>query len=280
MANYYPDAISDPGNDAGEYTDTGEPKGLLHTTEGKSYSGSKAAYIANNSWPHFTATYETGSFKIYQHNPLNKPSRSLRNEAGGVQTNRDNVIQIELVGTADRTKADSWGSFYVGNWPRGYYDGIKKWMRWVEANHHVPKKCTVTFKTYPESYGSNGVRLTGSQWDAYSGWLGHMHAPENTHGDPGLIDIDYLLEDDDDMYGWTEDEFKTVIRNIIKQEVPKIVQAEVDERFATGGSLTRVNIAGSTAVTSLIELALQRSASFNSLQEQVKHIHDTVMGGN
>jgi hypothetical protein len=28
---------------------------------------------------------------------------------------------------------------------------------------------------------------------AYRGWLGHQHAPENRHWDPGAIDIDNLI---------------------------------------------------------------------------------------
>ena len=196
---WYPAAIVDRGNDSGAYTDLGEPKGLLHTTEGKSYAGARGAYVQNNSWPHFTATYENGRFVIYQHNSVLVASRSLRNESGGVQTNRDNVVQIELVGTADRNKASSWGAQYSGNFPKGYLDGIAAWMRWVEAVRGVPRRSTVTWKAYPESYGANGVRLSGAQWDAYSGWLGHQHAPENSHGDPGLIDIKYLLSGEDDM---------------------------------------------------------------------------------
>lgn len=193
MTDWFPEATRDLGNDSGTYTDTGEPKGLLHTTEGKTYAGAKSAYTANNSWPHATCTYERGVFQIWQHVPLSKPSRALRNEAGGVQTNRDNVVQLEIVGTADRNKAGTWGAQYVENFPRPYLDGIARWMRFVNLNHGVPNRCAVVFKRYPESYGANGVRLSGSVWDAYSGWLGHQHAPENTHGDPGLIDIAYLL---------------------------------------------------------------------------------------
>jgi hypothetical protein len=251
MADIYPDAIQDPGNDSGEYTDTGEAKGLLHTTEGKSYSGAKGAYETNNSWPHFTATYETGTFKIYQHNRLSVPSRSLRNESGGVQTNRDNVIQIELVGTADKNKASSWGDQYVGNFPKPYLDGIAKWMRWVEANHGVPRRSTVSWKAYPDSYGANGVRLSGTEWDAYSGWLGHQHAPENSHGDPGLINIEYLLGEDDDMALSDDD----------KQWLRLMVRNAIDDRFTASGTDTRVQIAGQDTdpqVTGLIEHAINR----------------------
>lgn len=193
MADWWSEAIIDRGNDSGTYTDLGEPKGLLHTTEGKTYAGARQAYVLNNSWPHATVTFQAGIFRCYQHVPLSKPARALRNESGGVQTNRDNVIQLEIVGTADRHNASTWGDQYVENFPQEYLDGIARWMRFVETNHRVPRRCTVKFIRYPESYGANGVRLTGPQWDAYTGWLGHQHAPENTHGDPGLIDMVYLL---------------------------------------------------------------------------------------
>jgi len=223
MGDIYPDAIVDNGNDSGEYTDNGEPKGLLHTTEGKSYAGARSAYVANNSWPHFTATHERGFFQIYQHNPLSRPSRSLRNLAGGVQTNRDNIIQIELVGSCDTSKK-SWGPQYVENFPKTYLDGIRKWMRWVEANHGVPRRSTVTFWPYPKSSGNTSIRLSGPAFDAYSGWLGHQHAPENTHGDPGLINIDYLLSSTD----WFDMATKAELDAVIKANIPAIVDAVWD----------------------------------------------------
>lgn len=188
-----PFAIIDIGNNASTYTDEGEPKGLLHTTEGKTYASAKSAYTINNSWPHMTATYERGFFQLYQHNPITLAARSLRNLPGGVETNRDRIFQIELVGTADINKKDTWGTQYVENFPVAYLDGIAKTMRWAEAQLLIPPVCTLTFKSYPSSFGNNGVRLTGPQFDSYSGWLGHQHAPENDHGDPGLINIKYLL---------------------------------------------------------------------------------------
>jgi hypothetical protein len=232
MADWFPEAIRDPGNDSGKYTDTGEPKGLLHTTEGKTYAGARQAYVLNNSWPHATCTYETGRFVIYQHVPLSKPSRALRNQVGGGETNRDNVIQLEIVGTADRHKAGSWGTQYVENFPTPYLDGIARWMRFVNQNRGVPNRCTVKFKTYPESYGaSNGIRLSSSKWDAYTGWLGHQHAAENTHGDPGAIAIDYLLsqaeEPSEDDLPYTDEQLNAMMRDAVADE------------FSTPGSRTR-----------------------------------------
>jgi hypothetical protein len=36
---------------------------------------------------------------------------------------------------------------------------------------------------------SSPIRLTRQQWDAYSGQLGHQHAPQNDHWDPGRLDL-------------------------------------------------------------------------------------------
>src|SRR5678815_635081 len=194
MLAWYPLAITDKGNNAGPYTDVDDPKGLLHTTEGKNYAGARAAYVTNNSWPHFTCTYEHGFFRCYQHVSLALASRALKNLGGGVQTNTDNVVQIELVGSCDVANKN-WGPQYVENFPEGYLSGIRDLMIFIEEQKGVPPICNVTFKSYPSSSGTNnGVRLTNSQWDSYTGWLGHQNVPENTHGDPGLINISYLLK--------------------------------------------------------------------------------------
>ncbi len=169
--------------DAGSFTGGGH-KGRFHTTEGATAAGAIAAYRNNGSWPHFTASFEGGTFRIWQHIALNRASRSLVHLAGHVETNRNNVIQIELVGSAVHPPSAS-----------GYLAGISTWMRWVEANFSVPRRSTVTFKAYPGSYGANnGVRLSESAWNAYSGWLGHENCPENLHGDPGALNIHALLQ--------------------------------------------------------------------------------------
>jgi len=39
------------------------------------------------------------------------------------------------------------------------------------------------------------VRLSNAEWRVYTGWCGHQHAPSrNTHGDPGAINIAFLLD--------------------------------------------------------------------------------------
>lgn len=182
------------GNNAGRYTQ-GSPKGLLHTTEGKTFAGALAAYRNNNSWPHFTVSYEKGFFQVWQHLDIVVAARSLKAGRNGVETNRNRVVQIEIVGTCDIRNKDSWGKQYVGNFPKGYLDGIKELMRWIERNHGVPRKWFAkALIAYPFSYGTNnGVRLSAEDWTLGSGWCGHQNAFNNLHGDPGLLNITYLL---------------------------------------------------------------------------------------
>lgn len=53
----------------------------------------------------------------------------------------------------------------------------------------------MSWPAYPGSYGTGAAqRLSGSAWQTYRGVCGHMHVPENSHGDPGNIPIGSILE--------------------------------------------------------------------------------------
>lgn len=201
-----------PGNSAGPYSSPVD-KFLIHTTEGGTVDGAIAAYRKNNSWPHLTVQAFWGRTPdICGHLDLNVSARSLRNMAGGVQTNTDGVVQLEVVGAATRPGDIDWGTI-----ARLVIGPICRTMG-------IPVQSAVTWLAYPASYGKSKVRLSGPEWTSYRGLLGHQHAPENDHGDPGAIPIDVILaaagsttaapsqlpEDDDMPYlhfsqhtGWT-----------------------------------------------------------------------------
>jgi len=174
--------FSVPGNSAGAFTSP-RIKFLIHTTEGTSIEGAVGAYRANNSWPHDTVDFMFGHpYRICHHLSYDVAGRSLRNEAGGVQTNTAGVVQVEVVGFATRPDQIDWRAFavdYLG--PRCRQLGI-------------PIASSVTWVAYPASYGKNArQRLSGSAWLSYRGILGHEHCPENDHGDPGAIPIQLIL---------------------------------------------------------------------------------------
>lgn len=233
---WYPEATKMAASEDGGSWKGGGRKGLLHTTEIRTSEASLGSYLSSTFWPHFTAAFEDGHFRIWQHIGLDRAGRALGNLAGGVETNRANVIQIELVGTASEDVAGQWGpefaDLYVERWPAEYLAGIAAWMRWVEANFDVPRRSTVRFLHFPESFGAdNPNRLAASDWVAYAGWLGHQHVPEQKHGhgDPGLVDIGALLrgteEDisvvDERTKEYLDDQFTAVLHRV-NQAVQRI----------------------------------------------------------
>jgi hypothetical protein len=177
--------------DGGSILDGYGAKGLWHTTETAGFPS-----YSTNYFPHMTVAVVDGRFQARQHIPFNRAARALRNESGGVQTNRTGVKQVEIVTRADIV--DEHGL------DPAMEDGLAEWATWLRAEWGVPMTCSVTFKSYPSSYGKgNGVRLGFSAWERYAGWCGHQHAPENDHGDPGALDWRRILraEEMDEMTG-------------------------------------------------------------------------------
>ncbi len=170
---------------------------ILHTTEGPnwpSYDGGKNA-------PHITIKVNprTGACEWRQHYPLNRSSRALKNLPGGVETNTDDTIQVELIGTCDPRAMTGWAKDSL-LWPAAeekHLAGVRTILKAICAATDVPfvDAAPRGWKSYPSSYANGaGQRLTNREWSAARGILGHQHVPENTHGDPGNIPISRLLK--------------------------------------------------------------------------------------
>ncbi|MDT3396575.1 hypothetical protein RKE29_07955 [Streptomyces sp. B1866] len=145
-------------------------------------------YGGGASAPNFTALPDirAGKLRWFQHFDFDVSARALVNRSGGVETNTANAVQVELVGTCDPDHRASWGRQKAGTdylyWPDApdwALAELARFVRWAHDHHGVRLESTVVWKAYPGSYGANGVRLTGAQWGAYYGWLGHQHVPEN-----------------------------------------------------------------------------------------------------
>ena len=210
---------------SGRYTG-GPAKGLLHTTE----TPGLPDYQGGATAPHFTAVPDSRARTVvpWQHYDTARPARALRNESGGVQTNNDTCIQIELAGTCDPAYFSRWRATYPGliYWPQAptwALDGVARLMRWIEQAHGIPRVSTTRpWLPYPRSYGSsNGQRMTPSEWDNFAGWCGHQHADENVHGDPGDINITYLLSgtQEDDV---TPEDRQAIVDAVVAQRGPAI----------------------------------------------------------
>ena len=165
------------GTNAGVYSG-GPFKGVLHTTEGASAAGAIGAFRSSGSWPHFLVGPDGA---VWQFVDTVRAARALRNLGGGVETNRDSAIQIEITGFAGQPLAHL----------PVQMDAVRELMKWVEANHGV--KAKGPGRPFATRYGQDALRFSNAEWDAFDGWCGHCHVSENLHWDPGAIDLDYLL---------------------------------------------------------------------------------------
>jgi hypothetical protein len=230
-----------PGNSAGPMNGDGSRKALIHTTEGPTIAGAVAAYRANNSWPH--KTVDLRRRLVAEHLALSVAARSLQNLPGGAdQTNKDGdvLIQYELVGSATNPASigspedlDWFGREVLGPDCRAMGVPLVTAVKWIAYR-----------STPPSSYGrNNGVRLSPAEWDAYSGVLGHQHAPDNVHGDPGAIDINRILSaarGDDDMAMTAKD------RAAFIDDISDAVITKLNRQLRQQGSVIRTVLAEKT----------------------------------
>lgn len=163
---------------------------VVHTTETTTWPSYSTGY-----WPNLT--YHPGAtVKWRQHLPLNRSGRALENDAGGVDTNTLNCVQIEMVGTCDAAykRRHPSAMFYDEPTDEVIEDlarfAVFMWEQWGVKLQGPPKTLP-----YPDSYGSkHGQRFTFAEWRDFYGWCGHESVPENVHGDPGNFPFGKVLD--------------------------------------------------------------------------------------
>ena len=168
------DEISGP---SGNYIG-GPFKIVHHTTEGHDYPSARAAFASNRSDPHFTVEGAT----VFQHVDTAKAARALRNHPGGVETNRDSAIQIEMVGFAGRDKHPA------------TLQTVARLCRWIEKEHGVPQVWPSGFVRWSHSGADpGGHNRDAMNWDRKAGHYGHSQVPENSHWDPGYTPAETIV---------------------------------------------------------------------------------------
>ncbi|MEP5758703.1 MAG: N-acetylmuramoyl-L-alanine amidase [Litoreibacter sp.] len=165
----------------GPYT-AGPFRIVHHTTEGSTAKGALSTYRTKRNDPHFTVDHE----KIFQHIDTALSARSLRNNSGGVQTNKHSALQIEVVGFAHRPKS------------AGTLSNVARLCRWLELQHDV---LTIWPNGPPKIATSDGRDPGGHNrdatvWATMGGHYGHSQVPENTHWDPAYTasELEFLME--------------------------------------------------------------------------------------
>ncbi len=198
MQARYPKAIwLGDGKSGGTYLG-GPWKVVLHTSETGWVPGYRGGYTA----PHIT--YDPEWRKFYQHTSLLVAARSLRNEAGGAQTNRDQAIQLEIVCYSNKAVAD--GASYrqwVGDLTSAQLADIHEFIVWCAQEFGVamvwPGKQAYSWA----EANADGFRMSTNEWDDWDGVCAHQHVPEgNTHWDTGALNWNAVI------YGIEEDEMQ------------------------------------------------------------------------
>jgi hypothetical protein len=160
------------------YTDYGEPKGVLHTTETSGYP-SYNGYTQN---PHMDIKATSNGIEGRQFIPLEYGSFALKHTRPQ-QTNRDNVVQIELIGTCCNGPGYAWTAAS----DRVLADLFKKVIEPISLSRGIK------MQHLPFAPRDRATRLTDYQFDNYSGWMGHEHVPQNDHIDPGNFPWDRMM---------------------------------------------------------------------------------------
>ena len=158
-------------------------KVVWHTTE----TGSWPAYSGGASAPHWT--YHADIHQWRQHFPANRSARALRNQAGGVQTNTDDCLQVEIIAYSDERLAANRKHLPVSKLDSQALDDLAEFAVWAAREWGVP----FTLAPLWAPAGAGSLRLSFAEWRAFTGHLGHIHVPENTHWDPGRLNIHEVI---------------------------------------------------------------------------------------
>lgn len=163
---------------------------VLHTTETAGMPGYANGYSA----PHLT--YDTRTRTFVQHTSLLLSARALRNAAGGVQTNRDSAIQLEIICYSDENIAerDPYNRRPVSQLTAAHKQDIHEFLLWCSENFGVgmywPEKQAYSYA----QANAPGFRMSQAEWDNWGGVCAHQHVPEgNTHWDTGALDWDAVM---------------------------------------------------------------------------------------
>lgn len=173
-------------NIAGGATFTKVDKLVIHTTEGSGWHN----YGATGFGPHMTWWRQWR-----QHIPLTKSATALTDPASTpVRENRDNVIQIELVGFAKN----------AGNMDDNTVEALAQFIAFLHK-YGLPLNI-MTVWTGPNTH----ARMTSAEFDAFKGVCGHQHVSGNDHWDPGQIPWNVII-----------DRAKEIVNGPVKVDPPK-----------------------------------------------------------
>lgn len=174
-----PGAVVVTGGVSGGSMVGGAARAVEHTFESgyglTAVNGMKSLIAANNT-VHLCFNPVTGQYA--QGLPANVAGRGLVNQDGGVQTNREGsvCIQTEVV------------AFAANPWVEDLTDAGRAALEKINAWRNSWGIPNLWPAGRPPGSGGPFPRST-TTWTTKAGYFGHSQVPENSHWDPGRIDI-------------------------------------------------------------------------------------------
>lgn len=172
-------SLHDGGNMLG-----GPPRVVWHTYEAgyslPAYQGARRL-IADGNEVHFV--FHPISGELVQILPARRAGRGLRNDPGGVETNRQGSVclQVEVIAQAAHPWTDD-----LTNRAAVRLHRLLQFFRL----HGVPDVWPAG--SPPVSPGPGGMR-SAVIWQSHAGHYGHSQVPENDHTDPGALDVNVIF---------------------------------------------------------------------------------------
>lgn len=164
-----------PGKGAGSFTGGGW-KICWHTTQGGSMTSVVRTLREKGADVH--AVFDPLNGRLTQLLPFDTAGRGLAHPTGP-ETNRANVIQVELIGFSAVAEAQRVGAPVaraVPKWGRDEYRRLAALAVLIEHRHAVPRHAAPFHRP---------VRMGGAEFVRFAGHVGHCHVPNNDHFDPG-----------------------------------------------------------------------------------------------
>jgi hypothetical protein len=160
-------------------------KWVVHTTEGTSWP----SYGGSSMGSAPTLTYDPWQHKWRQHFEINQSARALNNEV--YQTcNREDVVQVEIICICEDAVADKYGH-RARDIDQQATDDLGDFGAWLHDEWGLDNDFYPLALPWPK-YPHGCTRMSWSRYVDWSGVLGHMAVPGNSHLDPGDLPMDRI----------------------------------------------------------------------------------------
>jgi len=161
---------------------------VLHTTETRGVP----SFNEGDTAPHYSYEVESRRWIMWAE-PSAGYVGTMRGHTTGGHSNCK-AIQVEVIGYTSKSAATKAGrlDLWVGNWPDTAYDDLAAFFQWTMQKYGVEYRVTPTPDGGWKSGETSGLRMSPTEWDAFSGLTCHGAVPNNDHWDTGELDLERI----------------------------------------------------------------------------------------